>query len=169
MDPKAMRHGVFRITQRLYQGNFPSENDLPYIEEQGITHLFNVSENPAPIAAGEGGVKRVVHRPVGDFARIPTEDAIDCLDRLHGMLAEKGSKVFIHCLAGQNRSPTILWLYLIACGVNRDDARYMIGDRTLEAIPAHPMLIDEELVADVIEYGKKHFLPLADPSVVEPA
>ena len=33
------------------------------------------------------------------------------------MVIEPDSQVYIHCIAGQLRSPTALWLYLMACGV----------------------------------------------------
>jgi hypothetical protein len=91
------------------------------------------------------------------------------LDAIHAMLRIEGSRVYIHCVAGQNRSPTILWLYFIACGMPFNEAKVLISSHTLDAIPGHPRLIDDRLIATVSLYGSKNFIPLHDPNILIPA
>ncbi len=85
------------------------------------------------------------------------------------MLSVDGSRVYVHCIACQNRSPTILWLYFVACGMDDNAAKELISQRCPVAVPGHNSLVDEQLVARVREHGRGNFLPLQDPSVLEPA
>lgn len=85
------------------------------------------------------------------------------------MLREDASKVYIHCVAGQNRSPTVLWLYFIACGMQPSSAKSLITSHTLDAVPGHSQLVDEHLVSTVVGHGQKNFVPLADPNILAAA
>jgi hypothetical protein len=128
-----------------------------------------VGEGGSIISAAEFGFTEVRDCPVVDLVRIPDSTAIAALDVLHGMLSVPDSRVFIHCVAGQNRSPTVLWLYFIACGMSLGDARELISDRSPDSVPGHGKLIDDQLVASVMTHGAKHYLPLPEPSILEPA
>jgi protein-tyrosine phosphatase len=92
-----------------------------------------------------------------------------CLDAIHEMLCVSDSKVYIHCVAGQNRSPTILWLYFVACGMPPTVAKSLITERAMDAVPGHQQLVDDQLVAAVVAHGAKQFIPLSDPDILTPA
>ncbi len=51
---------------------------------------------------------------------------VEALTRLDQLFSQPEPRVLVHCLAGQNRSPTIIWLYLRSLGVNADVAKSMI-------------------------------------------
>ena len=85
------------------------------------------------------------------------------------MLRVAGSKVYVHCVACQNRSPTIVWLYFLACGMSDTAAEELIAVRCPDAVPGHAALVDGRLLQLVREHGQRHYLPLHDPSVLEPA
>ena len=160
------KHRVFWITQRLAQGAFVTEARAEYLLAHGVTHILNVGEGTSIVRARPGGFRQVVDFPIVDLARIPDTQALACLDILREMLREPNGKVYIHCIAGQNRSPTILWLFLIACGLAPGDAKSLIENRTLDAVPGHSCLIDEALVRVVQAHGAAHFLPLDDPLIL---
>lgn len=160
---------VFWITRRLALGAYASEARAEYLLAQGVTHILNVSESASVVDVRSGGFRQVADRAIADLERIPDADALACLDTLHEMLQEPGSKVYVHCIAGQNRSPTIVWLYLVACGIAPAEAKELIEKRTLDAVPGHAKLIDEALVQLVQAHGLARYLPLSDPLILAAA
>ncbi len=164
-----VRHRVYWITHRIAQEAFVTDARAEYLLAEGITHVLNVSDAPSVVAATNGGFKGVRDCPVRDLERIPDDVAIHCLDSLHAMLGDHGSKVYIHCTAGQNRSPVVLRLYLVACGLSRDDAAKLITDRSPDAVPTHSRLLDDQLVSVVRRHGQDNLLPLPDAGLVLPA
>ena len=84
-------------------------------------------------------------------------------------MCEPDTKLYIHCSAGQNRSPTGLWLYLIALGMEREAAARLIVERCPDAVPGHSALVDDDLIAEIRSYGKAELRPLDDPAILEPA
>ena len=155
-----MTHQIYWITRRIAQGRFATRERASHLRNEGITHILNVGESASIIKANDYGFKDDRDCPVADFQRIPEAVALTCLDALHEMLLVKESKVYIHCVAGQNRSPTILWLYLVACGMPPAVAKFLITNHTLDAVPGHSQLVDDQLIAAVVAHGAKRFLPL---------
>lgn len=166
---EGMRQRVFWITRRLAQGAFASQQRADCLLAQGVTHILNVGEAASIVRAQPGGFRQVADRAIVDLERIPDADALACLDTLHEMLQEPAGKVYVHCIAGQNRSPTIVWLFLIACGIAPAEAKELIEKRTLDAVPGHVKLIDEALVKLVQSHGQERYLPLGDPLILAAA
>jgi len=140
---------VYHIADRLYQG--PAPREWGSLVERGITHVLNVAELPnrnVPSSIVEQ------HSPVADLQHIPDDYVFAVVSHMRSVLSDPSKLLFVHCAAGQNRSPTIAWLFLIACGIGPDDARNCIESNAPEAEPGHPSLVDEELVERVVEYGK---------------
>jgi len=164
-----MKYRVYWITKRIAQGQFATPERAAILREQGITHVLNVGEGRSIIDAYDFGFDAVVDVPVVDLQLIPTDIAIAAMDALHDMLTVPHNRAFIHCIAGQNRSPTILWLYFLACGLDDDAARTLIANRSPDAVPGHGRLIDGNLVTAAKLHGRSHYLPLADQTVLEPA
>lgn len=161
-----MRTQIFPITRGISQGPFASPPRSDDLLAAGVTHILNVGESPSVLRAGEGSFREVAWRPVADLERIPDEAARECLDTLHRMLTEPDSRVYVHCVAGWNRSPTVVWLYLVACGADPPQARQAIGRRSPSAVPAHPKLIDERLVSFVRSHGGANYLPHPRPEAL---
>ena len=164
-----MKHRVYWITKRITQGQFATPERAAVLRDQGVTHVLNVGEGGSIIDASDFGFAGIVDIPIIDLQLIPTEAALRAMDALHDMLTDQNSVAFIHCIAGQNRSPTIVWLYFVACGVPPDEARNLIAARSPDAVPGHGRLIDAALVANAKSHGISNYLPLADQSVLEPA
>ncbi len=164
-----MQHRVFWITKRIAQGQFATPERAGVLRDQGVSHVLDVGEGGSVISAETFGFCEVRDCPVVDLQRIPDGVALSAMDSLHEMLAEPESHVFIHCIAGQNRSPTILWLYFIACGVSPDEARTLICSRSPDAVPGHGQLVDTLLVDLAKSHGGTHYVPLSDRMILEPA
>jgi len=164
-----METGNYWITRCIAQGAFPNSMQGIELRKSGVTDIFNVGTAASILSAQTHGFQQVVDLPVEDLRRLPDAYVLDCLDRFHAALSQPGRKIYIHCVAGQNRSPAMLWLYLVACGTEPGEAKALIEDRTLDAVAGHPKLVDDALVQTVQAHGKSRFLPLPRPDVLVPA
>jgi protein-tyrosine phosphatase len=162
-----LRTQVYPVTRGICVGPFASRPRQADLRECGVTHVLNVSESPSlPVEEGAGFIE-VAWLPVGDLTRIPDETARECLETLQRMLVLPGSRVYVHCIAGRNRSPTVVWLYLVACGCDAAEARRWITERSPDAVPAHPLLVDGRLVEFARRHGAARFLPHPRAEVLE--
>jgi hypothetical protein len=154
-----VRRRVYEITKATVLGPFASPERCPTLVASGITHIFNVGEAPSVLDPADGPFAEVTSHPVVDLARIPDDLAITCVSTLHRMVCAPHSRIYVHCVAGRNRSPTILWLYLVACGVEPNAAKAGIVARSWDSVPGHSQLIDANLVEAVQSFGRQKFLP----------
>lgn len=158
MHPKltaAFQEGVFPITTRITIGRFATPDRCAFLQEKGITHILNVSDAATLTTVASAGFQEVKDIPIDDFIRIPTRQALKAIQTLHAMLNMPGTQIYLHCLSGQMRSPTILWLYLIALGVGKQPAKQLIVNRCPDAQPGHNTLVDASLVEAVNAWGRK--------------
>jgi protein-tyrosine phosphatase len=116
-SPKPMLTPIFPITKCLWLGPFASPQRLAQLRNAGITHVLNVSEAPSVLTVSQSGLAEIRWHPLEDLSGLPTGAVLACLADLHAMATVASSRVYVHCIAGKNRSPTILWLYLLACGI----------------------------------------------------
>lgn len=112
----------------------------------GVTHILNVAEAPSLPEVVQAGFQCVADVPIVDLRRISDAVAIRCIDCMYEALIAPGSRFYVHCTAGQNRSPTVVWLYLVACGVSTEAAADRIVKRSPDAIPGHGNLVDAALI-----------------------
>jgi hypothetical protein len=163
-----VRRRVFPVTRSLWLGPFASPVRQPVLVASSVTHILNVGEAPSVLSARDGPFREVAWHPITDLERVPDELALACLTTLHRMVCQPDARVYIHCIAGQNRSPTVLWLYLVACGVPADRAKELIEAAARDAIPGHGRLVDAALVELVRRFGGLSFLPHPRPEALDP-
>src|SRR5580704_3733254 len=113
---RGFEDGIFWITERIAIGRFATVERSRRLLELGVTHILNVGDTPSLAEVATAGFQSVAEVPLEDLTLIPCEAALRCLDLMHEVLSVPDSKLFVHCTAGQNRSPTVIWLYLVACG-----------------------------------------------------
>jgi protein-tyrosine phosphatase len=150
---------MYRITRALAIGRFPSPERAEDLRAAGITHILNVSEAPSAVSAAAHGFREVEWVPLEDRAPLHPHTLGQLLDTLHGMVIQPDAQVYVHCIAGQLRSPTLLWLYLIACGIASAEAREWIEDRSPDASPGSTRMIDDSHLRFAEQHGLARFRP----------
>ncbi len=159
---------VYRITQVLSVGRYATPEGAEKLRAAGVTHILNVSDAPSQVLASEKGFREVAWVPMDDFRRLPKDVVAQALSTLHRLASEPGAHVYIHCIAGQLRSPTILWLYLVACGIPPDDARNWIEERSPDAAPGTRRIVDHDHILFAQLHGLNNFLPLSRTEIIVP-
>lgn len=163
----AFRQGVYWVTSRIAIGRFATPERAEYLRSQGITHILNVSDAPSVISASEFGFDEVSDLPITDLSRIPDVQAVRCCEFISGALEKAThSKIFVHCVAGQNRSPTVVWLFLVSCGADSEMAKRLVVSASPDAVPGHSLLVDGTLIAEVASHGQKRNFTLRNCGVI---
>jgi hypothetical protein len=150
---------MFRITRVLSVGRFATPERADELRAAGVTHILNVAEAPVAICANSSGFHALEWVPLEDRSPIPQHTLVRLLDTLHDMTVVPDSHVYVHCIAGQLRSPTVLWLYLIACGVSPIEARGWIENRSPVASPGSTRMVDDSLIRFAQKHGLERFRP----------
>lgn len=128
------------------QGSYPSPDSISFMLKLGVTHLLNL-DTPYPDRSmfEEQGV--CVHEHfIPDMCPMNQKDAESIVQIIHDSLRKPGSKIYVHCNAGINRSPTCVWLYLIASGLREEEAReQMLGANKQLVVPDTLLTMDLDL------------------------
>lgn len=159
---------MYRITKALSVGPFATLERAELLRAAGVTHILNVSHHAHEIVFAPGTFAACPWVPMSDSSRLKPTTAIEALNALHSLAAVPDSHVYVHCVAGMVRSPTILWLYLIALGVPPQDARDWIEDRSPVATAGHPAMVDHEHVLLAQMHGLANFFPHPRPEIIVP-
>jgi protein-tyrosine phosphatase len=134
------RLGIFRVTDRIYLGEYPDATAFARLATLGVTDILNV----AATSYDQPGF--TVHAiPLQDLEEMPLADAERAV-RLVKRVVTAGGRIFVHCMAGQNRSPGVLFLSLLHLGHDAAEAERMIVDASLDAIPRHPLIVTPRVV-----------------------
>ncbi|QJW96408.1 dual specificity protein phosphatase family protein [Frigoriglobus tundricola] len=158
---------MYRITECLSVGPFASAERAANLLTAGVTHVLNVSDRPSHLSAAHGFVE-IADVAMSDSQRLPSFTTVRTLDTLHRMASAPGAHVYVHCMMGQLRSPTIIWLYLIALGVPAKDARDWIESRAPDAVAGHHRMVDESHVLLAQKHGLAHFFPHPRDNLIIP-
>ncbi|MCI0700564.1 MAG: hypothetical protein L0241_05745 [Planctomycetia bacterium] len=159
---------MHRITQCLSIGPFASPERGVNLLAAGVTHVLNVSDAPSALSAGAESFAEIAWVPMSDSKRLSRSTTALALDTLHRLVSVPNSHVYVHCIAGMVRSPTILWLYLIACGVSPKEARTWIEKRSPMANAGSSRMVDREHVLLAQMHGLMHYFPHPRGEVIVP-
>jgi hypothetical protein len=159
---------MYRVTRVLSVGPFASPERAERLLAAGVTHVLNVCDGPCVVSAGAGSFREVAWVPMLDSVPLRHSTAVEVLDVLHGMACEPGAHVYVHCMAGHLRSPTVLWLYLIACGLPPDDARDLIETASPVATAGYPLMVTPSHVLLAQRHGQANFFPHPRGDVLRP-
>lgn len=150
----------------MYVGRFASRDRLEELQRLRVTDIVNVSDTPSQLTIDDGPFRSVSWFDIEDRILMPTKIAINAIDAIHKALSADDGCVYVHCMAGWNRSPTVIWLYLLACGIGRDIASKAICANAYDAVPGHALLVDSNLVDNVIQHGRKNYILHPRPNVL---
>ena len=131
-----------QITSQIYQGGWILTQDIPELVQLGITHILNLDlpyTDPLPFLESNITLHNV--EIMDDCLMTPqlVRDAIEVIDK---SLSSPDHKIYIHCVEGVSRSPTITWLYLIHTGLSHEEA----GTK----VHPNPVLYNNAIVQRVI-------------------
>jgi len=112
------------IPGRLCVGTFVRPDDVRHLQDIGITCIVSVQTDDDLAAYGVslGDVLRACRDAGIEHRRVPTPDfdqaalAVKlplCVAELEAAIAPKSARVYLHCTAGVNRSPTTAAAFLI--------------------------------------------------------
>jgi predicted protein tyrosine phosphatase len=167
--PEDGRDGVYRVTAATLLGPYPGPGQVAALRARGVTHILNVASAHSDLTAERDGFAEVLSRPVEDFEQLMGWWMRDTLDHMHRMLtAVPDARLFVHCHAGQQRAPTILWLYLAACGLPPGEAAEWIRTAKPDASPGHRALVTGATLDLALAHGAERFQPLARPDIIAP-
>jgi protein-tyrosine phosphatase len=115
-----------QITSQIYQGGWLRPEHIPELIQLGITHILNLDlpyTDPLPFIEANITLHNV-HIP--DYSLMTPQLVHEIIEIIDKSLSFPEHKIYIHCVEGVNRSPTIAWLYLIHRGFSPEEASTMI-------------------------------------------
>ena len=137
-----------RITDSIYQNGYITEHEGQVLSDLGVTHLLNldIPYGSTKIVMPTG--LKVVEILLHDMAPMSDEDARCVVAVIQRALDLEGGKIYVHCNAGLSRSPTAVWLYLVASGWDEDEASDAISAAATHLGAPDAILVHElDLVA----------------------
>ncbi|MBK8258474.1 MAG: dual specificity protein phosphatase family protein [Polyangiaceae bacterium] len=99
----------------------PLEQDLQFLQEQGVDVLVSLTEQPVDSKALAAHEMEGLHLPVADF-HAPTQDQLDTYVSSVKKWTDEGRAVGTHCAAGLGRTGTFLAALFVSRGMNADEA-----------------------------------------------
>jgi hypothetical protein len=141
IDWDLSRFGIYKIHDFIYLGQYPREESLLKLLDLGVKNILNVS-------GGNYNDKRftVFNVPVEDLREMPKDTALLVSRTIKDSVTNE-RKIFVHCMAGQNRSPGSIYLGLLALGYTGTVAEKMIEDNSLDAVAKHHKIITDRVVS----------------------
>ena len=128
------------LPQHLAVGPFPKTSvAIAFLRRMGVTAVLCLTEENERSISSElfhNFVWERVPIPDGFTGGIPTEEqfalALQILHRWH----QKGHSVYVHCLAGVGRSPSVCVAYLVQSqGISLEEALRFVKERHADAAP----------------------------------
>ena len=146
--PGLPRFEIHELDERLLAGRNPlSAIDAQRLVDVGVTHVVDLREPHEGEGAGRFGraaIKELgvlgverLHAPVTDGGA-PSAETLDAAVRWISRVAEQdGSRIFVHCRAGQERTAAVLAAYVATHGALTLD-QAIDAAKALLSVPEHP-------------------------------
>ena len=131
-----------QITSQIYQGGWLRPKHIPELVQLGITHILNLDlpyTDPLPLIEANIALHNIYIR---DYSLMTPQLVREVIETIVKSLSSPDHKIYIHCVEGVSRSPTIAWLYLIHTGLSPEDAS--------ARIKPNPVLYDAAIVQQLI-------------------
>jgi protein tyrosine phosphatase (PTP) superfamily phosphohydrolase (DUF442 family) len=126
---------ISKITDFLYVAPWPTEEDIQFLESQGVRLILSMRQRTPPIHFAHPNIQ-VVHLPTTDSLFMPMP-----MDKLHqGVEAalpiiEAGGGVAIFCKQGRRRSVAMACCILIGAGYTAEEAMKLVVEKRPIADP----------------------------------
>jgi dual specificity MAP kinase phosphatase len=109
-----------QITEHLFLGGQFSEKGLQRLKEWNITGVISLREVKPRLYTNVPWLK-TLHLPTRDRQAPAIEDLKTGVGFINKQI-KKGGKVYVHCMWGEGRGPTMAAAYLISQGMTPNDA-----------------------------------------------
>ena len=131
-----------RITGSIYQGGYITEKQGARLKEIGITHILNLDLPYHSTRVDMSGLGfQVIEILVNDMSPMTGELARKVDAAIQRAVDLEGGELYVHCNAGLSRSPTAVWLYLVAKGWDNSEATRVIAAAASNLHAPDPLLI----------------------------
>lgn len=141
------------LPDQLAVGSFPEDGAAIFkLRKEGITAVLTLTEEPeikVPSELQHNFVWERVAIPDGYTGGIPSVEQFESALRIVNRWAKKRHAIYIHCLAGVGRSPSVCCLYLVANkSMSLDEAIAHVKEQHSYASPdQHQVRVMRELLS----------------------
>jgi len=139
-----------QITSRIYQGGWIVPQDIPELVQLGITHILNLDLPYEDSLAFREANLTLRNLYVPDYCLMKPQLVREVIDVIEESLSSPSHKLYIHCIVGVSRSPTVSWLYLIHTGFSPEEAA--------ARVKPNPVMVDDVMVQQLIA-NRPSFIP----------
>ena len=150
-DFSNQNRGIFPVTKFLAIGKeegHPSTRDwYGDLSKQGVTDVIRLRSEGfrRSIFSLLKSFPTVHHHPIKPAIPIEAATIRSVLYAIHQILhGSQDPRLLLHCWKGEDRSPTALWMYLVAIGLSQPMADKLITTAYYEAKPAEKPLVWRE-------------------------
>lgn len=109
-----------RVTEQLFVGEQFSRRGWGALQAAGVTVVVNLREEFDDLSLGID-IPTYCHLPTTDW-QPPTIDDLRKGVRVISEAVARGEKVYVHCMVGMGRAPTMAAAYLVTTGMTPDAA-----------------------------------------------
>jgi len=144
-----------QITSQIYQGGWIVPEDIPELVQLGITHILNLDlpyEDSLAFRAAHFTLRNYF---IPDYCLMKPQLVREVINVIEEFLSSPSHKIYIHCIVGVSRSPTITWLYLIHTGLSPDEAA--------ARVKPNPVMYDDAMVQQLIANRSSFIQSLPTP------
>ena len=120
---------IDKITDKIYLGDVEGTEDLNYFSKEKITHVLSLNDlDPKYITISFPESSNIIHKmvPISDEENFNLFKYLkECIEFI-----ENSNKIYIHCMCGISRSPSIIIAYLMwKTHCNYYDAYFFVKNR----------------------------------------
>ena len=102
-------YNIDKITDKIYLGDIEGAYEIDYLKQEGITHLLSLLEEEfCPKYEDDYPIIRKIVDVDDEDSQNIFQFFKECIEFI-----ENATKIYIHCMAGVSRSPTIVISYLM--------------------------------------------------------
>ena len=131
------------VTDRILQCAYPTDQDLAVLTGLGFTDFLSLSAKHSCSADFLDGDPVFHHFPISDMKPLSYEEATELTGSMNRILSRTFRKLCVYCSAGKVRSPTTVWLFLVATGHSMAEATEMVSKGNRVLVVPNQLLISE--------------------------
>ena len=142
-EESGSRFKATRITDSIFQNGYITEREAAVLLDLGVTHILNLDLPYGATRVEMPAGLKVTEILLHDMAPMSQEDVRRVVAVIQRAVDLEGGRIYVHCNAGLSRSPTAVWLYLVATGWDPHQASETISAAATHLDAPDPILVHE--------------------------